>query len=73
MKKKVNLAKYKFLLFDVDDTLLDFQKAEFEAFKRLLSEFNITYKDEYYQIYHDENRRLWKEYELGNIKRNDIH
>ena len=72
MKKKINLKKYEFLLFDVDDTLLDFQKAEFESFKMLLSEFNIPYTDEYYKIYHDENRRLWKEYELGNIKRNEI-
>ena len=72
MKRRVNLKKYEFLLFDVDDTLLDFQKAEFESFKMLLGEFNIPYSDEYYKIYHDENRRLWKEYEFGNIKRNEI-
>ena len=72
VKKKLKLDKYEFLLFDVDDTLLDFQKAEFEAFKMLMNEFNIEYKEEYYQIYHNENRRLWKEYELGKIKRNEI-
>jgi hypothetical protein len=51
VKKKLKLDKYEFLLFDVDDTLLDFQKAEFEAFKMLMNEFNIEYKEEYYQIY----------------------
>ena len=71
-KKKVNLKKYKYLLFDVDDTLLDFQKAEFMAFNMLLEEINVPYTDEYYAIYHNENRRLWKEYELGNIKRKEI-
>ena len=71
-KKKVNLKKYEFLLFDVDDTLLDFQKAEFQAFNMLLDEYNIKYTDEYYEIYRNENRRLWKEYELGHIKRNEI-
>ena len=71
-KKKVNLSKYEYLLFDVDDTLLDFQKAEFMAFNMLLESINIKYTDELYKIYHDENRRLWKEYELGNIKRNEI-
>ena len=71
-KKKANLRKYKYLLFDVDDTLLDFQKAEFEAFKMLLNEYNIPYSDEYYSIYKNENHRLWKEYELGLVKRHDI-
>jgi 2-haloacid dehalogenase len=71
-KKKVDLSKYKFLLFDVDDTLLDFQKAEFEAFKMLLNEYNIEYCDKYYEIYRNENHRLWKDYELGLIKRNEI-
>ena len=71
-KKKLNLSKYKFLLFDVDDTLLDFQKAEFEAFKMLLSEYNVEYSDEIYEMYRNENHRLWKEYELGFIKRHEI-
>ena len=71
-KKKLKLHKYEYLLFDVDDTLLDFQKAELMAFKMLIDEFNIKYSDEIYKIYHDENRRLWKEYEIGNIKRNEI-
>ncbi len=71
-KKKVNLKKYKYLLFDIDDTLLDFQKAEFNAFLMLLSEYSIEYKDDYYEIYKKENHRLWKDYELGNIKRNEI-
>lgn len=70
--KKVSFKKYKYLLFDVDDTLLDFQKAEFNAFLMLLAEYGIDYKDEYYAIYKNENHRLWKEYELGNIKRNEI-
>lgn len=71
-KKKINLKKYKYLLFDVDDTLLDFQMAELNAFKMLLAEYHIDFSEEYYKIYKTENHRLWKEYELGNIKRNEI-
>lgn len=71
-KKKINLSKYKYLLFDVDDTLLDFQKAEFEAFKMLLYEYNIEYCSELYEIYRNENHRLWREYELGLVKRHEI-
>lgn len=71
-KKNVNFKKYKYLLFDVDDTLLDFQKAEYNAFLMLMNEYNIKYTDEIYAIYKNENHRLWKEYELGNIKRSEI-
>ena len=71
-KKKKDFSKYEYLLIDVDDTLLDFKKAEHEAFKMLLSEFNIYYTDELYKIYHDENNRLWREFELGNISKDDI-
>lgn len=71
-KKKIDLKKYKYLLIDVDDTLLDFKKAEYNAFLMLLNDYNIEYKDEYYEVYKTENHRLWHEYELGNIKRNEI-
>jgi 2-haloacid dehalogenase len=71
-KRKINLKKYKHLLIDVDDTLLDFQKAEQQAFIKLLSDYSIEYNDEYYQIYKNENKRLWKEFELGHIEKKMI-
>ena len=40
------LNKYKYLLFDLDDTLLDFGKAQVFAFKKLLEDDNIEYNDE---------------------------
>jgi 2-haloacid dehalogenase len=71
-KRKINFKKYKYLLFDIDDTILDFQKAEYNAFLMLLNDYNIEFKEEYYEVYRKENHRLWKEYELGNIKRHEI-
>lgn len=71
-RKKINLKKYKFLLFDVDDTLLDFQKAEEMAFKKLLSRYDIEFKKEYYDIYQSENKRLWLEFELEHISKKEI-
>ena len=71
-KRKINLKKYKYLLFDIDDTILDFQKAEYNAFLMLLNDYNIEFKEEYYEVYRKENHRLWKEYELGNVKRHEI-
>ena len=62
-KKRYNFKKYKYLLFDLDDTILDFKAAEVYAFKKLLSKLNIEFKD---------NLALWKKYELGLIERNII-
>ena len=72
IKRKINLKKYKYLLFDIDDTILDFGKAEFNAFNKLLSHYNIKYCEEYYQIYQNENKRLWKEFELEHITKDEI-
>ena len=71
-KKKINLKKYKYLLIDVDDTLLDFQLSEKNAFIKLLSNYNIEFTQEYYSIYQNENKRLWKEFELGHIEKKSI-
>ena len=38
------------LLFDIDDTLLDFHKAEQLAFKAVCDQYNITYNDEFYVL-----------------------
>ena len=43
------LDKYKYLLFDLDDTLLDFGKAQVLAFKKLLKDENIEYNDELFE------------------------
>lgn len=71
-KKKIKLDKYKILLFDVDDTLLDFKLTEAKAFMQLLEFYDVSFKEEYYKLYKEENSRLWKEYELELISRNEI-
>ena len=39
----MTLNRYKYLLFDLDDTLLNFQQAQELAFKKLLEDENIEY------------------------------
>ena len=58
--------KYKLLLFDADETLFDFKKAERYAFLKTLEDFKINYdKEECRKIYHDINSEIWKEFEQG--------
>lgn len=57
--------KFKYLLFDADNTLFDFDAAEHEAFYRMCAQHALPCSAEGYQLYHQINDRLWKELELG--------
>lgn len=55
--------KYTTLLFDVDNTLLDFDANEAESFRNLLRDQGETYTEELYQTYREINDALWKSIE----------
>lgn len=59
--------KYKYLLFDADDTLLDFGRSEHEALTDALMKFGVTPSDELISGYSEINDRLWKLLERGGI------
>lgn len=59
--------KYTTLLFDVDNTLLDFDANEAESFRSMLLELGETYRDEMYQTYKRLNSGLWKKIEKKEI------
>lgn len=57
--------KYKYILCDADDTLLDFAAAERQAFKEACAAFGASDSDEVYARYHIINDSHWKKLELG--------
>lgn len=59
--------KYNLFLFDLDDTLLDFQASEMLSFKQTFSHFGIDSIDEIHQTYKVENNKLWKQIEKGEV------
>ncbi len=64
--------KYKILLFDLDDTLLDFGANEKDSLKKLFQQHGYTFSDELYQIYNSVNKQLWADYENGMIGLQDV-
>ena len=66
------LDKYKYLLFDLDDTLLDFGKAQILAFKKLMEDENIDYSDELFEQYEMINKSLWRSFERGEISNKEV-
>lgn len=64
--------KFKTLLFDVDDTLLDFQLTEKKALQALFQEENILLTDEIEAAYQQINRKLWRDFEQGKTDKTTI-
>lgn len=66
------MKKYEYLLFDADNTLLDFDLAEKTAFAEMCDECKVEYSDELYSRYHGINKGLWRMIEQGTITREEL-
>lgn len=66
------MKKYKTLLFDVDDTLLDFQKAEKVGLRMLFEEKGISLTSKVEAQYKKINKSLWDAFEEGEINRDEV-
>jgi 2-haloacid dehalogenase len=64
--------KYTTILIDLDDTLLDFKKAEQFAFKQLLKLNGLDNYDHYFNLYHNINLQLWADFEKGLITKENL-
>ena len=62
------MSKYKYLLFDADNTLFDFSQAEYNSFKNTCAAFGVSFSEELYKAYSAINDGLWKQLERGEIK-----
>lgn len=62
----------KTVLLDLDDTILDFKKAEAEALKKTLISMGIEPKDTTIKRYSQINESFWKKLELGLIERSKL-
>lgn len=71
MKNHSN-TKYKTLLFDADETLLDFNAAQYDALTNLFHNHGYEINDSIREQYHVLNTSLWKAYERGEIERDEI-
>jgi len=66
---KKNIHKYKWLIFDADNTLFDYDLAEKIALLKTLDDFNISYnKNTIINTYHNINHKLWMDFEKGLVK-----
>ena len=64
--------KYRWLLFDADDTLFDYPAAEAQALRLTFEQSGAAYLPEYLGIYKTYNSQVWREYESGGICTTDL-
>lgn len=69
MKPTPTLDSYRLVLFDVDQTLLDFDQSENEGMRRL---WRHSFQDcvqfqDFRQVYRELNQAVWKEVEQGTL------
>lgn len=62
----------KTIFLDLDDTLLDFDQAEYAAIGKTFTAFGLTPTDALRRQYAEINRTLWAEFERGNIERETL-
>lgn len=60
--------KYDILLFDADNTILDFDKSEEQALRQAFAESNLHYDNEVLSVYRCNNIKQWHLFEQGLIK-----
>ena len=66
------MAKYYCILFDADNTLLDFDAAESKALADTLRNYGIEPDAETVQTYRTINGELWRQLEKGQLRRDKL-
>lgn len=67
------MMRYKWLLFDADNTLLDFDAAERVALSEALAARNISADETIQSVYHTINSAIWEQIERGEFDRENLN
>lgn len=68
----MNKPRFPIVLIDADDTIFDFKKAEYHAFKKTLNAFGKDCTDDEVRLYSEINLKNWKDLEKGLINRETL-
>lgn len=60
--------KYRWVLFDADGTLFDYEKAEDAALRRTFAQLRCSYAPRFSELYRRINGQLWLHFEQGQIE-----
>lgn len=72
MNERMEQVMYRIILFDVDDTLLDFKAGELKSLAKMFAKLKLTYTPRIEASYLKINANLWRDYEAGRITRPEL-
>ena len=64
--------KYSLILWDADDTLLDFHAAEAYSFKKTMKEEGLPFDEDSVKLYNEINQKMWEQFNLGKISKDAL-
>jgi YjjG family noncanonical pyrimidine nucleotidase len=64
---RIEAPRYRWLLFDADGTLFDYDRAERAAIEQALGEIGVSFKPDYLATYRRINAALWQQVEKGEL------
>jgi len=64
--------KYKYLLFDLDGTLFDYDRSESNALEKTFGDFGFSYSVSSLEGYRKINKQIWQDYESGYISQEKL-
>ncbi|MHA8263639.1 YjjG family noncanonical pyrimidine nucleotidase [Lactobacillaceae bacterium Melli_B3] len=59
---------YKYAMFDLDDTILDFQRGEVEGIRTILAKYGVDDVEQGRLVYSEINANVWRQIEAGGDK-----
>jgi FMN phosphatase YigB (HAD superfamily) len=62
------MVKYKILIFDLDDTLIDNRENVRAAFKKMLTPQGLMYSDSAFERWYDIDKKFWSDWQDGLIE-----
>ena len=63
---------YRWILFDADNTLYDFDRSEQYALQQAFFDHEIPFSEQFVKIYHEVNKQCWKAFEEGEMDQNTL-
>lgn len=64
--------KYTHILFDLDNTILDFNQASKLSFEAIMKTYKLDHIPDLYNIYKVVNKQVWRELEMGTITQTEL-
>lgn len=66
------MNKYNYLIFDLDNTLLDFSQSEINALRGIFTKNGVIFNELTFSTYKEINHELWQKLEEGRIKKETV-